>query len=457
MNNKLFKIGLGVASLGAVVAPLATVISCGDKYETLKFGSHSVKALNAGGYSSLMTKLASDDINIAGAWGDSRFYAGKNASKLHVVGVEKKRISNDGIQVRGDLKISDQIALQNLFIDLIQYSNVSTNNDLQIDFDGKDKSVFSIYSHGAYRKLISTDQVAIIDSDNPQGPLKNVNAGNGNDKIVSSSSFDATTSDYFSAAGTSSTTAKTKAALTTQYTTKASKKLNIVFIPSNDASKVRAATSKLNDFLTSIGVEAKIDVSTDYDTAASQLENKQYDVAFLPVETWIQNAPNTNFILQAARPTQVATMNVTGANAALPGINFPNEKDQVELFNKYGRLYLKDIKNIASTTISAADKEKDKKDLFKVEAAKTGTPEKKILDFANRATANDFLMGTYEAWLYTKKDSELDKLLADKYKTPSWTMPYKDVQDKLVFGYTSKTSGSSYLFPEMWFNEHFTK
>ena len=30
MNNKLFKIGLGVASLGAVVAPLATVISCGN-------------------------------------------------------------------------------------------------------------------------------------------------------------------------------------------------------------------------------------------------------------------------------------------------------------------------------------------------------------------------------------------------------------------------------------------
>ena len=448
--KKLFKKWLAISSLGVLVVPLATVIACGsvDKNQGIDFSD--VETLNTGGYSGSINKLVSDDISIVGAWGDARFYAGNNASKIHVVGVEKKRISNDGIQVKPQMKVSDQVALQNLFQDLIKYANNEDNKDLRMQFDDKEKSIFSVYSHDNYKPLFKDDQIAIINSENPKGDLKNVNAGKGNFKVEKSSTFDSNNADFFSSSGTATLEAKTKDTLKNEYTTK--KQLRIVFIPSNDAAKVRAATTKLNDFLNSIGVSVTVDVSTDYETAATQLEKGQWEVAFLPVETWIKNAPHTNFILQAARPTQVSTMDITGAIASLPEIKFSNEKDHVELFNKYGQLYLKDI----TTESLNQDELEPSQQTFK-EAIKKGSAEEKIQNFANSASQNDLLIGSYESWLYTKKDSELDQILKDQYKNPNWTIPYADVQDKVIYGYTSKTSGASYLFPELWFNEHFTK
>lgn len=58
-----------------------------------------------------------------------------------------------------------------------------------------------------------------------------------------------------------------------------------MFIPSNDVSKVTEATQKLQKFLDSKGIKANITVATNYDFAATQLEQGSIDVAFLPVET----------------------------------------------------------------------------------------------------------------------------------------------------------------------------
>ena len=454
MNKKIFKTGLAISSLGALVAPLATVIACGTKKDQ-GVNFFDVETLNTGGYSGSMTKLASGDISIAGSWGDSRFYAKENASSLHVVGVEKKRISNDGIQVKPQMKVSDQVALQNLFQDLIKYANNEDNKELRMQLGNKEKSIFNVYSHDDYKPLFQDDQIAIIDPENPNGDLKNVNAGKGNFKFEKFSTFDSNNADFFSDSGTATQTAKTKTDLKNEYNTK--KQLRIVFIPSSDPAKVRAATKKLSDFLNDeIGLDVQIDVSTDYETAATQLESGQFEVAFLPVETWIKNAPNTNFILQAARPTQVSTMDITEESPSLPGTKFVNEKDHVELFNKYGQLYLKDI---TTEALGKAKLETNQK-TFKKAIATGSEAEVKIQTFANDAIDNnpqDLLIGSYEAWLYTKKDSELDQILKEKYKTPNWTMPYADVKDKVIYGYTSKTSGASYLFPELWFNEHFTK
>lgn len=67
--------------------------------------------------------------------------------------------------------------------------------------------------------------------------------------------------------------------------TRTGKSLRVLFIPSNDATKVGQATEALNKFLTSKGITATITVTADYNTAAEQLESKQTELAFLPVDT----------------------------------------------------------------------------------------------------------------------------------------------------------------------------
>lgn len=87
--------------------------------------------------------------------------------------------------------------------------------------------------------------------------------------------FDANASDYFQAGtGVGGYVSKPGA-----------KTLKITFIPSNDPAQVQDATQKLNKYLNDHGVKVNIDVSSDYDVAATQLKEKQIDVAFLPVET----------------------------------------------------------------------------------------------------------------------------------------------------------------------------
>ncbi|CAM9151384.1 hypothetical protein MYMA111404_04200 [Mycoplasma marinum] len=455
-KNKKVMFSVGV--LAIIATPVATVISCGES--SSGFAKLGINAISVGGTPSAMNKLVSEDITAAGSWGDSRFFAKENKDKLHVVGIEKKRISNDGIQARGNMKASDQKAIQMLFTDLVskavaqkknlkklQKSNPNAKGpDSLLIKDGKDwKTVFDVYSHIAYKSLKKGDKIGVLNGTD----LVEQDAIGGS--IAPADTFDAKDSEYFTKA-IENKNISFDTDLSKYYATK--KQINITFIPSNDPTLIVSATKKLQKYLENIGVKAIINLSNDYDSAAVALEKQQVDLAFLPAGTWSADSPSTNFILQAARPSQVSTMSIMGDKATMPKNKISSEFNAVYLFNKYGQLYLRDVTTKKLSDAKISDKQKE----FKKEAAKKGSPESKILSFANKAKESDFLSGEYESWIFTKKGNSFDKIiypLAQKDK--EWKLPYNKVSKILKYGYNSTTSSASYEFPELWFAEHFTK
>lgn len=411
--NKLF---LATGAVVAMAIPVVTAVSCVDLTDDI--------AINCGSYAGSFQKLANGDISVAGAWGDARFYAGDQAKNIESVGVEATRISNDGIQVRSGMKMGDEIALQKIFAELIIESK--TNAALQL----KGKSLFSIYSHDGYTALKQGSEVNAMIGGKPRAVSTNSD--------VTSDTFDEAQSEYFITAGSNEGFNGFKS----------KKTLKIVFIPSNDPSLVHEATKLLEDFLKSKNVNTEIAVSTNYDLAATQLANDQIDVAFLPVETWHEHAGNTKFIIQAARPTQIATMTISN-EAALPGASLASELKAVELFNKYGQLYLKDINDSKVTS--------EAKTNFLNAAQTAGSDEAKIKAFADsHATdANAMMAGAYESWIYARKGSPFDLYIKANGKQDGWKLNWSAVSEDVIYGYTSSTSASAYVYPEIWFQNHF--
>lgn len=92
-------------------------------------------------------------------------------------------------------------------------------------------------------------------------------------------------------------------------------------------------------------------------------------------------------------------MDVSGTEAKMPGATIDDEKMATELMNKYGQLFLSEVKtgNPLSNSKAPANALAN----FKVEAAKAGTPESKILAFVNAHDDLDdqqfYGVGAYEA------------------------------------------------------------
>lgn len=170
------------------------------------------------------------------------------------------------------MKKGDEIALQTIFPKLIQLSKMSEHaDDLQLTVDGKLKSLFSIYSHDGYMPLYSGHKVNVM---NETGHVVETDV---NSDITAGTAFTAAESDYFQEDATS----------TLGFVSKAEQKtpLKITFIPSNDPAQVTKATEKLNAFFTKAKINVVINVSSNYNVAATSLKTNQIDVAFLPVET----------------------------------------------------------------------------------------------------------------------------------------------------------------------------
>lgn len=416
------------------LAPFA-ISACGGSKGTSQ-DLTTVMGVNAGGYDGMMTKLASGDIDFGGAWADSRFYAGSNASEIVTVGVEKNRIANDGIQARGNMNPYDMHVVQELFIKMIKDQ---ANTDLQITADGKEKNLFSVYSHSAYSKQTSNDEEVVYLKDGVPTKVKK----------LATAPTSTGTGEIFNTIGS--------AGDYTDYSTKSGKTLKIQFIPSNDATLVSAASNKLKTFLGANGVTADITVSSNYDTAAAALKNGTIDLAFLPVNTWAQSAEGTNFILQAGRPTQVATLDWDGTNVKAAGAEITNQKHTVNVMNELSQLYLQDTTaaaitaNASATTVNA-----------------NITKFKSILDDANNPlnkwamkvqalaeTGEHTIAGSYEAFIWTKKDSALHKLIKPVYEADTYNADWTvKATDTTKYGYTSTTSGASYIFPELWIHNH---
>ena len=84
-------------------------------------------------------------------------------------------------------------------------------------------------------------------------------------------------------------------------------------------------------------------MASDYNAAASQLNTGKIDMAFLPTDTWAEGAPKSNFILQAARDAQVATLNVSGATAVQPSTTINNEEIATLASGAFGQLHIKNL------------------------------------------------------------------------------------------------------------------
>lgn len=437
------KIVLALGTVAAVVTPIAAVVACGSEK------NHSIAV---GSYSNLMIKLDAGDITIAGAWGDSRFYAPDKGVNIKAIGVNKKRVANDGIQVREGIPLSDQFLLQELFIELINDSK--TNEKLQIDLDNKMTSIFSIYSHDGYTPIRSAQKIGVMS----EGILKETDMLPDGVPAV-----DVDDKEFFS--GVSDVNNKFA-----KFATK--KAFNIIFIPSSDASLVKKATDKLQKFLETKGIKTNISISTDYDTAATSLKSKTVDVAFLPVDTWNEGTSNSNFILQAARGLQINSLDVSNKSAKISTTELTSEVDAVKLFNKYGALFLDEIiradlqnadDGIMDGDIPATDSDTTESNPFPPkyikffeEAKKDDTLEQKIFNFAkaevDAGRINGHLSGSYESWIYAKKSSSIYKSVVNVNSNEDWKL---DMSDDIVYGYTSTTSSSSFIFPEDWFAQHF--
>ncbi len=463
MKKLLLSLGTAIT----VVAPIATIVACGSGAVTEKLGI-SVKTA---GYEDSMNQLGTDKISVAGAWGDARFYAKENASKLKAVGVNVHKISNDGGQVRSNLKAQDIKGLQEIFIATIteankqaaaykawatadpapatlsiaEFKKTGAPADLIILMDKKVKSLFQIYSHTSYSPTNDTNaKASVVDGVNTDGTTKYI------EKQMTKIAPAATAigGDFFEANADAGAIAGIK--------TKANKTLKITFIPSKGLAAVTAAANLLNEHFKAHKITAVINVTANYNVAGTALKEKNIDMAFLPVDTWHKEADGSNFILQAGRSTQVAALTLTGSVVSFDNALITDEKLAVKAMNELGQLYYKDLPATGGEVNATwAGEDKNRKafvtayttDTDPIHALAVG-----IYPGGNAKIVLAQIAGSYESWIYTNENSDFYKAIhGHEGEKQKWD----DVKTIVKYGYTSTTSASSYLYPEEWFYTHF--
>ncbi|MCV3728336.1 PhnD/SsuA/transferrin family substrate-binding protein [Ureaplasma miroungigenitalium] len=426
LNKKLLFSTLGV--LGTITAVTAIATSCGGTSDDKKVEAKA-QTVNSGSYATQMKSLATGEITVAAGWGDAAaVYAKDYRDDIIIVGATTP-ISNDGIQVRGDLKKGDIQALQALFINTIKVANENLKagkEELTMKIKDKNKTVFAVYNHDGYSAI--TDLSAEIPI-NPSGDMK---------KLYSSEPAEG--SDYLTVSP-EGVVSKVEG----------SKNLKIQFIPSGDPAHVTAAVGKISDyFKNTLKLDnIEITVGTDYNAAAIGIEEKSLDVAFLPVDTWATKSPSANFIVQAGREVQIVDPYVSVKNVSTPAIK--DEKILIDAMNNYRTFNKVDNKpNLYvqgnNPTAETEGYPKALKDAVDKIATEAGNDKAKLP-----------VVGFYRSYIYVKKDSVFAKkvLAAIKTQGTNWKLEWKDVAGDVIFGYTSKTSSASYTFAEKWFQTHF--
>ena len=449
MKAKKLLIILG--SVTTLAMPIATLVSCGSTAGTPKFAYNHVPVVKTSSYTDSIGKVLSKDITVAGGFSDIRTLASNKTDAYNLtapIGVETQRIANDGIQVKGNMAAGDQWNIQQLFKKIIEDPSGPT-----ITVHGKKESVFKVYSHSDY--AVPKKTIPYINKGKPAeksriggtiAPLPTGTVAKFKKNVGVTKITDIPYSDFAT-----------------------NSKLNILFIPSNDPSSVTAASNSLAKFLNDRNIKVNIQVANDYNAAASQLNTGKIDMAFLPTDTWAEGAPKSNFILQAARDAQVATLNVSGATAVQPSTTINNEEIATLASGAFGQLHIKNLPLIASTPMNKwvlKGMEPEVK-AFKAayNAAKPTDPFYALHDLAHKAIAyrkteglkpEGFKATNYESMLYARKDSKFSKevMAALKKQGSNWKLNWKLTKD-IKYGYTSTTSSASYVFPELWFIKHF--
>lgn len=446
------------------IAPLGTIVACGSSSGSDETSSgitfddsDYITATQTTSYADGVSKLLAGNLDFVGGYIDvrttvsntDRFTQGK------IVGMTSYRISNDGIQARGNMTAGDQYVVQQLFQKMIRES--VTNAELQIQVGGTLKSLFSVYSHSDYTPLSSTTEVAYMDS-GTLGKKKAMGtiapAPTGNTEIFKNTTGAIADEDY------------------SKFATSTNKTLKINFIPSNDPTLAQAASAKLQAFLRSKSIECTVITSSDYSAAATSLNSNTIDLAFLPVNTWATVAPNSNFILQAGRPALVATMSVSGSTATLPTANITDQKTAVLATNDFGQLQIQQLPATAAelTTEWAEADTTGRRVKFKTAYETTTNPlhtfAKAVMNYrianTNTSDAAKYVAGAYEAAIYSKDGNVFGDKVYNKLMDTGNAFELK-VSDllsgsrKASYGFTSTTSSASYVFPELWFNTHFKK
>ncbi|WKX02462.1 hypothetical protein [Candidatus Mycoplasma mahonii] len=456
-----------VGTIGVIVSPVAMVLSCGSS--NLGVTMKDIEGTLTTGYADSIGKVALGTLSLAGGYSDLRANIRDGGDeKVSVLGVVHKRIANDGLQARSDMKPADQKAFQIIFKQLVRLS--ADESSLQVLLDGEVKSLFKVYSHNDYTSLDKNTKITYLED----GVAKEANALKGEAPEISASPAD-DDSDYFSVTNlnalrlltSTSTISDVKNALST---TKA--RFSVQMIPSKNPTDVQSVAVALKSFFdNATGKDNPIAASANYSVAARQLESRQIDLAFLPVDTWATIAPSTNFLLQASRSTIVGTMIQEGNTLKKPTSTIGDSSIAVQALDKFGSLYLSDLKDIDPNTLSGESDFVDRAPKFpsweaNFNAAVTNTNDP-LHDFVLAAlfarhtytdrTNDIYKAGSYESVIYGKTDSEITRKISEAVKAKSnFSMPLSDL-GTVTYGYTSITSSSSYLFPELWFNSHFTK
>lgn len=420
---------LGLAAVAGAAA--LTLTACGGTTSNA-----TVAGVKVTDYADGINKMIAGDVDFAGAWADVRTTVDGSSNSIEAVGVEKNRIANDGIQARENISSHDIAVIQSLFIKMINDTN---NANLKL---ASGKSLFSVYSHSAYVPTTSTTKKVTY-----------LNAGVPTQKTMSSTapadSIDSVDGALFKRVANKNDYAS--------YETADGVTLKIEFIPSNDPTLVTEASTKLKTFLNSIDVKAEVTTATDYNTAARKLNEKTIDLAFLPVNTWATEAAQSKFILQAGRPTQVATLGWDGTKVELTE-TMTNQRHATKVMNELSQLFLQDVTTSKLATAAAgsnAEKFKTIKDSASHDLKDWATKVTAFAD-ANEGKNEVMIAGSYESFIYAKKGSEFSKLINAAYANTNynedWTAELG--ANEFKYAYTSTTSGASYVFPELWINRH---
>ncbi|MBN0919214.1 hypothetical protein [[Mycoplasma] gypis] len=417
---------LGISS--AIVALPFVAAQCGQT------NSNKEVIVKTAGYSDTMTKLLAKDVTLAGAWGDARnLIQGDTKKDIAIIGATDF-ISNDGVQARSTLKQGDIEAIQTLLIDAIKKAK-SGDEALKIEIqkDGKSKKVqlFSVYNHDSYSK-VGLDANISYNVNGDKKKAYQVTPEQGNEYFVIENGV-----------------VKTKPG---------AKEFNIVFIPSSDPTNVTKATVKLSQYFKTQGItNIKIQTSTSYDAAATQLSSNTVELAFLPVDTWATKSGKSSFILQAGRNVQIVDPYKSVTNVSEPALDATtHETVLVDAMNHYAEfnskvepakaLYISDTQDKRPTTT-----EHNLPQVL-LDAINAITP------VAQGSSETLPTVGYYRSYIYARKDSEIYKLITEAMKRDgsNWTLKWDDVKKYVKYGYTSTTSSASYTYPEKWFQKHFT-
>lgn len=391
----------------------ATLISCTHEDPV---------GIKAASYADALGKVATGDATVAGGWFDSRFYAGKEAENIAVIGVSNS-ISNDGIQANKNIKKGDVTAIQKLFIDTIKQAKADAKakkeSNLTYKAGEKIKDIFAIYNHDGYSKVAEDAEIVYDINGSKQKAYSN--------KLAEGS-------DYFDITSENKVVMKAGA-----------KPFRIIVIPSSDPKLISEAAEKLQKYFHEQGLtNIEVSVGTDYNTAAQSLASNAYQLGFFPVKTWQEYTDGSSFILQAGRDVQIVDPYESKEKSYAPKFN--DEKLLIEAANHY-----KEFNN--SSLYINSDPTKNPNAVVEGYSAEL----KAAIDEIAKDNTELPKVGYYRAYIFARKDSELYKIVNDALKAQgsNWVLEWKDVKKHVKYVYTSTTSASSFQYPEAWFKKHF--